>query len=246
MDEVIHGGETLDDLRLSGMKIMQPGRGYRFSLDSILLANYVNLKKRACVADLGTGSGVISLILAARFRGAAITALEVQAELVELASRNVAMNRLEDRIEVLQMDWRRARRHLRVGGFDTVVCNPPFRSKGTGRLNPTDQKAIARHEIKGDLGDLLSAAAYLLKSRGHFYMIHLPDRLPEILPLMSRRRLSIKRMRLVHPRLDEEARHVLIHAVKDAAVSCRVAPPLFIYNPDGSYTNEAKVILAEV
>jgi tRNA1Val (adenine37-N6)-methyltransferase len=241
----IRPDETIDDLRMGGLRLIQKRTGFRFSIDSLLLANYVIAPKRAKLADLGAGCGVIALILAARYPGIRIKAVEIQPELAELAQRNVALNGLSDRIEVECADWRRARTLFSPHSFDVVVSNPPFRRPGSGRLNPDSQKAIARHEIKGGIPEMLSAAGYLLKPRGRLFIVHLPERLPEIFSSMTRRRLAPKHIRLVHPRQGEAARHVLLHAVKDAKPGLRVAAPLFVYNPDGSYDEETREILME-
>jgi len=236
---------SLDDLKLNNYKLLQPLKGYRFSIDSLLLAHFARVSKRTSLVDLGTGSGVISIILAAKNPSVKITAIEVQEELAGLARQNVEMNDLKDRIRVIKADWRKIRKLFAPESFNTAISNPPFRLPGTGRINPLSQKAIARFELKGGLGDLLSAASFLLKSRGHFFITHIPERMPEIFSAMQRRRLTPKTIRLVHPNKEEEARHVLIDAVKDGKPGCRIQKPLFIYNEDNDYTSEASVILGE-
>jgi tRNA1Val (adenine37-N6)-methyltransferase len=239
------GGFAVDNLTLDsicGVRLYQRIEGYRFSIDSVLLAGFAKCSKGIRrVVDLGAGSGVVGLILAMRYPWTEVLLFEVQEGLSALAQRNVELNQLQQRVQVLKAD---ASCVICDGysdlieGFDAVVSNPPFRKPGAGRISPYGERAIARHEIKLTLTDLIRTSVALLKNRGRFFMVYHPCRFSEVIYAMKEFLLEPKRVRFVHPDDNSEATMVLIEAVKGGGVELKVEPPLFIYERDGVYTEE--------
>jgi tRNA1(Val) A37 N6-methylase TrmN6 len=230
-------GERLDDLLIGGMKIIQHKDGFCFSLDAILLGHFAGLKPGAHVVELGAGTGVVGFVLAAR--GAdKITGIELDPDTVERAARSIRVNGLEQRMEIFCGDLRRVKEYLPAGHYELVVSNPPYRPVGAGLLNSGGAVAIARHEITACLQDVIDAAKYLVKYRGRFAMVHLPERMPEILTAMGRAGLEPKRLRLVHPRADKKPNMLLVEGILGAKPGLSVLPPLIVYKANGSYADE--------
>jgi tRNA1Val (adenine37-N6)-methyltransferase len=234
---------TLDFLR--DVKIHQNKKGYRFSVDALLLASFAERAAAGNIADLGAGSGIIGLLLARKCPGAKVMLIELQESLARLAEKNIVLNRLEERVGVIRMDIKSISPHngfsssiLDRLSFDLVVSNPPYRRTRTGLINPHDEKAIARHEILLSLEDLAKAGAALLKHHGRLCIIHLPERLAEITSVMRDNALEVKRLRCVHSGLSTDASMLLIEAVKGGRTGMKIERPLIIYNADGSYTDE--------
>lgn len=227
---------TLDGLR--DIKALQNREGYRFSVDALLLYSFVGVRYARGIADLGTGSGIIGLLLARKYRSAHVLLVELQESLFTLAQKNIGINGLGDRVAAVLADIRDIRRVLSPISFDVVVSNPPFRKPVTGRISSDEERAVARHELKITLPDLAAAAAYLLKEKGRFFMIYHPERFAETLDTLRASRLEPKRIRFVHNDPTAVSKMVLIEAVKDGQPGMKVDPPLFLYKPDGSYTDE--------
>lgn len=230
VDQFLRPGESLDELRPAGLHIIQAKRGYRFSLDPVLLSDFVQVADCDRLADLGTGAGVLPLLLAARTALKHIVGVEIQPELADRARRSVLLNGLQERIDILQGDLRGLHKRLPPQTFDVVVSNPPFRRPGTGRQAPDAERAAARHELAGGLSDFLRAAAYLLRDGGRFHVIYLAERLTELLTAMQNLRLEPKRLRCVHPRLSEAANLVLVEGRKGGRSGLLVEPPLCVYD----------------
>ncbi len=222
--------ETLDDLRLGGLKIIQKKDGYRFSLDPVLLCDFAEVKAGEAVCDLGTGSGVIPLLLASRSVAARIVGVEIQPQMADRARRSVHLNDLQDRVEILEKDLRTLRGDIPSQSFDVVLTNPPYRQPGTGREAPTAERAAARHERAGGLSDFLATASYLLKHGGRFYIVYLADRLAELFDAMRQVRLEPKRLRCVHSRPGDPARMVLVEGRKGGRSGMAVDAPLYVYD----------------
>jgi tRNA1Val (adenine37-N6)-methyltransferase len=237
-------GETLDELRPGGLRIIQKKDGYRFSLDPVLLCAFARIESGETVCDLGTGSGVIPLLLARRVPAEGITGIEVQPELADRARRSVALNGLEERVTILACDLRRIRETLAAESCRVVLANPPYRPPGSGRLSPRSERALARHEVHGDLGDFVSCAAWLLPTGGRFYLVYLAERMAELLAAMRAAGLEPKRLRCVHSRQGEEARLVLVEGRKGGGPGLKVEAPLCIYD-DGGYTAEVLAAYGE-
>ena len=226
------------------LRIRQHRHGYRFSIDAVLLADFARPRPGDTVLDLGTGCGVIPMILACRHPRIRIRGVEIQPELAELAAANVDLNGLSGRVEVVHADMREVAASPGAGPVDLVVSNPPYRSPHSGRINPDEQRARARHEISITLPELLHAAGRLLKNGGRFATIYPPERLAELLRLMQRERIEPKRLRTVHSGRSTDAKLALVEGLKLGRPGVTVHAPLVLYEDGGGYTAEAERILA--
>jgi len=230
---------TLDTIR--DIKLYQRKRGYRFSLDALLLYDFIKQPVANRIADLGAGSGIIGILLAKKYEKAKVYLIELQESLYRLALKNIELNGLADRVEAVNADIKEIKKlkgPLKGGSFDLAASNPPFRKPLTGRISVEEERAVARHEIGMSLADLAKAAAYLLKERGRFYLIYLPERLPEAFDVLRMESLEPKRARFVHGKIGFPAKMVLIEAVKGSGAGLSIENPLIVYNEDGSYADE--------
>ena len=239
-------GETVDPILDGKLKIIQKEKGYRFSVDALLLAHFVRLRKNDRILELGTGGGVTSLILARRWRCEGAVGLEIQGDLHEMARRNAALNGLEDRVRMVHGDVRVIGRFLEAQSFDVVVFNPPYRKIRSGRVNPDDQKALARHEIAGSLEDFLKAAAWALKGTGRVFTIYPAARMAELFDRMRAVRLEPKRAAVVYSHEASEGEFVLAEGRKGGREALKVLPPLFIYERTGKYSPAMKEIFRDL
>jgi tRNA1Val (adenine37-N6)-methyltransferase len=231
-------GETLDTIFQGRLKIIQPKQGYRFSVDAVLLAGLTLVRPRDRVVDLGTGCGVVPLLLASQQSVKHITAIEIQESLVSMAKRNVLINGFEDLITIVQADLR-GLEVVRAGGpMDLVVSNPPYGKLRSGRLNPNSGKAIARHELLATLADVVRTAAQLLRQKGRLAVIYPARRLANLFVEVSAGGFAPKRLTLIHSSLDAEARLVHLESVKGGGEELLVNKPFAIYGSDGNYTDE--------
>ncbi len=221
-------GETLDELGSDALKIIQQRDGYRFSLDPVLLCAFARVVPGDTVVDLGSGSGIMPLLLARRTSALRIIGVERQPELAERSRRSVAWNGLEGRIDIRRADLREIRRLLKAESAQVVVSNPPYRPLASGRISPKSERARARHEIAGDLGDFIAAAAYLLGTGGRFYLIYLAERLAELLSRLRQAGLEPKRLRCVHSRPEAEGRLVLVESRRGGQCGLVLDPPLYV------------------
>ena len=228
-------GERLDDLQIKGYEIIQhPGR-FCFGMDAVLLSSFAKVKAGERVLDLGTGTGILPILLAAKTDGKIFKALEIQEESADMARRSVLHNRMEDRVEIITGDIKNAVEIFGHDSFDVVTTNPPYMIGGHGLANSESPKTIARHEVMCTLEDIIRQSAGVLRHGGHFYMVHRPFRLVEILSKMSAAGLEPKRMCLVYPYEDKEPNMVLVEGIKGAKSRITVEEPLIVYNKDGSY-----------
>lgn len=234
---------TLDSIK--DIKLFQPKRGYRFSVDALLLEDFISARHLGNGVELGAGSGVISILLAKRRKNAKIIAVEIQESLARCAKRNVEMNQLDKRVEVLTKDIKKLKDILPPNKFDFVFSNPPFRKTKSGLLSVNEERAVARHEIKITLHDIIATASYLLKNTGKFYLIYHPFRLIELTGLLHRVRLEPKRIRFVHSGIGEEAKMVLIEAVKGSGAWLKIEPPFYIYEKGSEYTADMRRIYGD-
>lgn len=232
------------DTLKNGYKILQDSERFQFGIDAVLLADYASksLKEKESVIDLGTGTGIIPLLMVNKCKTAAFTGLEVQKESAEMAARSVAMNELEGQIQIVHGDLKEAGSLFPRHSFNVVTCNPPYMIDAHGRNNEQDALTIARHEVLCTLEDIVTAADYLLASHGSFFMIHRPFRLPEIFSSLEKHKMEMKRMRLIYPFADKEPNMVLIEARKNAKRRLTIEPPLIVRNDDGEYTIEVQDI----
>ena len=234
--------EKIDDLILGGLQIIQSRKGYRFSLDAVLLSFFPELKKIKTAVDLGTGNGIVPLLLSARSAQVKISGVEIQESMVDRANRTITHNELEDRIEIIHADIREIEKAICPKMADLVTSNPPFWKKGQGHINAHGETAIARHELTVELKEIVKAAAYLLKPGGSFCLIHKANRLPEIIESFSLNRLAVNRLRMVHSHINKEANMILAEGKKAGKKELKILPPLIIYTQTGEYCAELKRI----
>ena len=238
-------GETLDAVFQGRLKIIQPEKGYRFSVDSVLLAGLTRIRPQDRVVDLGSGCGIIPLLLAFRQPVAHITGIEIQDSLVSMAERNIIINDFGHLIRIVQADIRKVDVAMVEGQVDLVVSNPPYGKLRSGRLNPNSEKAIARHELLADLADVIRAAAQLLPPKGRLALIYPARRLPYLLSEVDLGGFAPKQLTLIHSTQDSEAKLVHLESIKGGGEELRVSKPFTIYRSDGNYTNEMNSIYGD-
>ena len=227
------GADSVTLLNVGNLQIVQAAKGYRFSLDPILLSHFAAEGAAEQVVDLGTGSGVMLLVLTHLTQAPSLIGIELQPALAARAQKGVELNGLQERVRIIQGDLRQMRHLLPVGEADLVVANPPYRRPGSGRIAPDDERAIARHELAGGLRDFVTAAGWLLANRGRFAIIYLVERLPELLARMVEQNIEPKRLRMVHSRAQKPARMVLVEGCKNGRPGMTVEAPLYIYKVSG-------------
>ena len=237
-DVVIKPDERIDDLQCRGYQIIQNSGMFCFGMDAVLLSGFARVKDGASVLDLGTGTGIIPLLLEAKTGAAHLTGLEIQPDSADMARRSVALNGLETKIDIVTGDIKEAGSLFDAASFDVITCNPPYMIGKHGIANPQDAKAIARHEILCTLEDVISQTARLLKPGGNFYLVHRPFRLAEIMVLLSKYKLEPKRMQLVYPYVDKEPNMVLLEANRGGRPRMTVEKPLIVYQKPGVYMPE--------
>lgn len=239
MNIEIMDDERLDDLNCNNLKILQKKDGFCFGMDSVLIANFAKIsRKNAIVADLGTGTGIISILVAGKQNPEKVYAVEIQEELVDMAKRSVKYNDLENKIDIINADIVGISKGNFNKKFDYVISNPPYKKLNTGLINDNQKKLISRHEVKCTLKDVVNEASKLLKDKGVFYMVHRPDRLCDIFNAMRENKVEPKEIQLVHSHLEDEANLVLIKGVKCGNPSLKVLKPLIVYNENNEYTEE--------
>ena len=232
--------ERLDDLQLSGLRIIQDPERFCFGMDAVLLSGFVKAKRGDELLDLGTGTGILPLLLSAKTQCGHLTGLEIQEESADMARRSVALNHLEEKISIVTGDLKEAGTIFAPASFDCITCNPPYMIGNHGIQNPEAPKAIARHEILCTFEDVAAAAEKLLKSGGKFFLVHRPFRLAEIIVTLTKHKLEPKRMRLVYPFADKEPNMVLIEAVRGGNSRMTVEAPLILFEAPGVYSQEIK------
>ncbi len=239
-EDLVYPGERVDDLQRNGLKIIQNPEFFCFGMDAVLLSSFVQVPKGASVMDLCTGNAVIPLLLQAKTEAGNMEGIEIQTKIVDLALRSVRLNHWEERVHIQQMDVKEVPLKKKGASFDVVTCNPPYMKAGHGLLNDRPEKVAARHETLCDLEDVIRAADHLLKTGGHFYMVHRPHRFVEILQTLEQFHLEPKDIQFVHPKKNKEANMVLIHGIKGAKPYLHVWEPLIIYKEDGTYSERVR------
>jgi tRNA1Val (adenine37-N6)-methyltransferase len=237
-DIPLRENERIDDLQRNGYRIIQNPEKFCFGMDAVLLSGFAKVGDGKRVLDLGTGTGIIPLLLAAKTNASHLCALEIQEESADMARRSVQLNGLEDKIDIITGDIKEADRLFDLASFDVVTCNPPYMIGNHGLTNPDAPKAVARHEILCTLDDVVRSASRLLKTGGSFFMVHRPFRLAEIINVMTGYRLEPKRMQLVYPYVDKEPNMVLIEGVRGGKPRMTVEKPLIVYKEKNVYTDE--------
>lgn len=245
MKTLLKENERIDDLQRKGYRIIQNPDYFCFGMDAILLSGFANVKKGERALDMGTGTGIIPILLEAKTQGESFVGLEIQQPVADMASRSVRLNQLEDKIEIVCGDIKEASTILPCCSFDVITCNPPYMNQTHGIVNPTKPKAIARHEILCNFEDIAREASKLLKPKGRLYLVHRPRRLMDLLCTLRKYHLEPKRMRYIHPFKEEEANMVLIEALNNGGVQMRVESPLIVYDEPGKYTQEVLQIYGE-
>ena len=234
--------ESVDDLQLDGLQIIQKKQGFRFGVDAVLLSDFAAQTKSKATLDLCTGNGIVPILLSAKCGAPRICGLEIQADICDMAKRSVELNNLGERVEITQGDLKNAAAIYGKGSFDKITCNPPYMKSGAGLLNNADAKIIARHEIMCTLDDVIRVSADLLIPMGRLFMVHRPSRLADIICTMREYKIEPKLLRLVCPAVGKPPNLVLISGAKGGSSELKCMPPLFLFNADGTETDELKKI----
>lgn len=235
---------TNDGVRRYGLQVAQPADGYRFSLDALLLADFVRTADNARIIDLGTGCGIIPMILCRRFPGATVAGIDSNRSMAGLAKENVIRNGFADRIDILFEDVMSVKSQFPVSSFDGVVANPPFRTPNSGRLSPKAGRDTARHESTAGMADFLAVAKYLAKPSGRIWFIYHPDRLIEFIRYAGEQKLAVLRLRMVHGSSNAPAKMFLAELAKARKGTIDILPPLIVHDDQGDYTPEVSQILS--
>lgn len=240
----IKSNERVDELHINDLVIIQDPDKFCFGIDAVLLSDFakVNGNKEQVVFDIGTGTGIIPILMSAKTSAKKFIAIDIQEDSVEIAKRSVELNNLEDKIEIKCLDVKDVTKHFKKGSVDVVTSNPPYMNKGGGLVNEFDSKAIARHEIFCNLEDVIKCASDLLRYKGKFYMIHRPNRLCDIICTLRKHRLEPKTIRFIQPYEDKEPNIVLIESVKDGGALLKILPNLVVYDKDRNYSEEINKI----
>ena len=231
-------GERIDELQRNGYRIIQNPERFCFGMDAVLLSGFARAKKQERCLDLGCGNGIIPILMEAKTEGKHFTGLEIQPESADMAKRSVALNGLQDRIDIVEGDIKDASKIFGASSFHVVTTNPPYMTAQHGLTNVYEAKTIARHEVLSNLEDIIRESARLLMPGGRFYMVHRPFRLTEIMNVLTKYKLEPKRMQLVYPYIDREPNMVLIEALKGGNSRITVERPLIVYEKPGVYTKE--------
>ena len=227
---LVYPGERVDDLQIQGLELIQNPEGFCFGVDAVFLSDFARVKPGESVLDLGTGNGIIPILLSAKTEGKHFTGLEIQDKTADMACRSVAYNGLEDKVEIVTGDIKEAAELFKPAFFDVITTNPPYMLAEHGLRNPDSSKAIARHEVLCSLDDILRESMKLLQDKGRFYMVHRPFRLTEIMIKMNYYKIEPKRIQFIHPYIDKEPVLVLIEGVRGARSRVTVEPPIVIYD----------------
>ena len=239
MDIELKNNERIDDLEFKGYKIIQNSEGFCFGIDSVLLSDFAkSIRNNSKVLDLGTGTGILCILLAGKTKLKEIYGIEIQQEVANMAKRSVELNSLQDKVNILNENILNLENHFENGSFDAIVTNPPYKKLNTGLQNENEKKVISRHEITANLEDFIKVSRNMLKDTGEFYMVHRPERLVDIVYLMRKHKIEPKQIRFVAPKIGKEPNLVLIKGVKNAKEFLKFDNILYVYNEDGSYTDE--------
>lgn len=239
MDIKLKDNERIDDLEFKDLKIIQNNQKFCFGMDSILLSDFAKqIKKDSIVIDLGTGTGIISILLSAKTDAKKIYGIEIQEDVAEMANRSVILNNLTNKIEIINKDIKELSNTFNKNSIDVIVTNPPYKEINRGITNESENKLISRHEIKANLEDFIRISAELLKDHGELYMVNRPERIVDIMELLRKYKLEPKNMRFVYPKIDKEPNLLLIKAIKNAKKFIKIEKPLIVYNENNEYNDE--------
>lgn len=240
--DFLENDETLDDLQLKGICVIQKKDAFRFGIDAVLLANFAKIKRGARVLDLCSGTGIVPFIIAGKTDASHIIGIEIQEDMVDMAKRSVSFNKLEDKIEFIHKDLKNLQFLKALPKVDVVTVNPPYKLKNSGIINPNDKNAIARHEICCTLEDVIKGAKAVLKDNGRIYMIHRPDRLADIICTMRENKIEPKLIKMIQPNTKKAPNMVLIEGQNNGGIFLKWDTTLYVYNDDGGYTDEINKI----
>lgn len=238
MQNILKENERIEDIQFNNLKLIQNPDWFCYGIDAVLIAKFCDIKKGWRGVDLGTGTGIIPLLLSTNNMMNEMIGIEIQNEVADMAKRSIEINGLQDKIKILNIDMKDACQYIKPYASDVVISNPPYMARNEGLINEEDVKAISRHEIKASLENVISTAHDLLKDRGHFYLVHRPHRLVDILCLCRKYRLEPKRIRFVHPKKNKKPNILLLHCTKYGNPELKFLDPLYVYEEDGSYTDE--------
>ncbi len=239
MEVELKPDERIDDLEYKGLKIIQNKNGFCFGIDAVCLSDFAKeIPKGSKVIDLGTGTGILGILLCKKTELKSIIGVEIQEEVYDMAKRSVKLNNLEDKFSLLNEDIKNLDKKLELQSFDAIVTNPPYKKNDTGLKNSNEYKIISRHEVMCNIEDIIKISSKLLKNNGKLYMVHRPERIKDIIVNLDKYKMQIKEMRFIHPNINKKPNMVLIKAVKNGGDFLNIQAPLFVYNLDGSYTNE--------
>ncbi|MBQ6820655.1 MAG: tRNA1(Val) (adenine(37)-N6)-methyltransferase [Clostridium sp.] len=230
--------ESIDDLQLDNLYLIQKKRGFRFGIDAVLLSNFANVRKKHRVIDLCTGTGIIPFLLYGKYKPQEIVGLEIQEDMVEMANRSSLINEVQNKVKFVNADLKDANFLKSLGTFDVLTVNPPYKLNNSGILNQDDKLAIARHEILCNLEDVIMAARRLLKDNGRIYMVHRPERLIDIFQLMRKYKIEPKRVQMIQPNINKAPNIVLVEGQRDGGSYLKWEAPIYVYNEDGTYSKQ--------
>ena len=239
MEIIIKENERIDDLEFNNLKIIQNKDEFCFGMDSVLLTDFAKeIKKNSKIIDLGTGTGILPILLSGKTINTEFIGIEIQKKIYDMAKRSVKLNNLENRIKIINEDINNLSNIFEKNTFDVVITNPPYKKNNSGMQNENEGKLISRHEIKCNLEDIIIATKDMLKDRGTLYMIHRPERIVDICELLRKYKIEPKIIRFVYPKINERANLILIKAVKNANKFLKIEQPLIVYKENGDYTDE--------
>lgn len=236
--EYIKQDETIDDLQLEGLRLIQKKDGFRFGIDAVLLSDFANVKTKHRVMDLCTGTGIVPFLIYGKYNPKNVYGLEIQEEMIDMAKRSTKLNSLEEKLIFINEDLKNIEFLKTIEKFDVVTVNPPYKLNSAGILNPNDKLAIARHEVLCNLEDVISAARILLKDNGRLFMVHRPERLADIFMLMRKYKIEPKRVKMIHPKMGKAPNIVLVEGQRDGGAYLKWEQPLYVYDDNGNYTKE--------
>ena len=239
MEVILKDNERIDDLQLNNLKIIQNKDGFCFGIDAVLLSDFAkDIRNNSTVLDLGTGTGIIGILLCAKTKLSKIYGIDIQKDVCDMAFRSVKLNNLENKFEIINTNIKELTNTFEEASFDAIVSNPPYKKDNSGLKNESETKLISRHEITASLENFILVSSKLLKSNGSIYMVHRPERLSDLFYLLKKYNLEPKKLRLVQSYQDSKPKLVLVKATKNAKSFLNIEEPLIIYNKDGSYTDE--------
>ena len=239
MDIHLNNNERIDDLEFNNLKIIQNEKEFCFGMDAVLLSDFAkDIKQNSKIIDFGTGTGILPILLSGKTENTKIYGIEIQEKMAEMATRSVKLNKLENKIKIINEDIKNLKNIFKKNTFDVVITNPPYKINNTGLKNENEGKLISRHEVKCNLEDIIISAKDMLKDKGVFYMVHRPERIVDICELLRKYKIEPKIIRFVYPKKEKEANLVLIKAVKNARKFLKIEKPLIIYEENGNYTEE--------